>query len=104
MAGENGGHDPEVEARIRAAHKLKSDADGKGIPPEKLDGKREPIPPGKLVVFYCAEPEESTSARIAGLLNRHGYRNVRPLRGGLEAWRHAGFPVEPIRADISAGS
>jgi len=79
-------------------------AGARWIPPEKLDGKRQPIPPGELVVFYCAEPAEATSARIAGLLNRHGYRNVRPLRGGLEAWRHAGFPVEPIRADISAGS
>lgn len=75
-------------------------AGARWIPPEKLDGKRQPIPPGKLVVFYCAEPREATSARIAGLLSRNGYRNVRPLSGGLEAWRHAGFPVEPIRADL----
>src|SRR4029453_8601630 len=60
-------------------------AGGRWIPPEKLDGKRQPIPPGKLVVFYCAEPREATSARIAGILSHHGYKNVHPLRGGLEA-------------------
>jgi len=75
-------------------------AGARWIPPERLDGKHHPIPPGMLVVFYCAEPGEATSARTAGLLNRNGYRNVRPLSGGLEAWRHAGFPVEPIRSDL----
>jgi membrane protein DedA with SNARE-associated domain/rhodanese-related sulfurtransferase len=76
-------------------------AGARWIPPEKLDGKRQPIPPGKLVVFYCAEPREATSARIAGILSHHGYKNVHPLRGGLEAWRQAGFPVEPIRSDLT---
>jgi membrane protein DedA with SNARE-associated domain/rhodanese-related sulfurtransferase len=70
------------------------------IPPERLDGKRQPIPNGNLVVFYCAEPREATSARIAGLLSHHGYKNVRPLSGGLEAWRRAGFSVEPIRSEL----
>lgn len=75
-------------------------AGARWVPPERLDGKRHPIPPGMLVVFYCAEPREATSARTAGLLRRHGYTNVRPLSGGLEGWRQAGFPVEPIRADL----
>ena len=75
-------------------------AGARWVPPEKLDGKRHPIPPGLLVVFYCAEPREATSARIAGLLSHHGYTNVRPLSGGLEAWRQAGFAVEPIRSDL----
>ena len=76
-------------------------AGARWIPPEKLDGKRQPIPPGRFVVFYCAEPREATSARIAGILSHHGYKNVHPLRGGLEAWRQAGFPVEPIRSDLT---
>jgi membrane protein DedA with SNARE-associated domain/rhodanese-related sulfurtransferase len=45
------------------------------------------------VVFYCAEPQEATSAWIA---LRLGFKNTHPLSGGLEGWREAGFPVEPI--------
>ena len=45
------------------------------------------------MVFYCAEPREATSAWIA---LRLGFKNTHPLRGGLEGWREAGFPVEPV--------
>jgi rhodanese-related sulfurtransferase len=28
------------------------------------------------------------------MLIERGYRNVRPLAGGLEAWIHAGYDIE----------
>jgi membrane protein DedA with SNARE-associated domain/rhodanese-related sulfurtransferase len=47
------------------------------------------------VVFYCSEPNEATSARLAIYGYKRGYLWVHPLSGGLEAWRAKGFPVEP---------
>jgi membrane protein DedA with SNARE-associated domain/rhodanese-related sulfurtransferase len=69
------------------------------IPPETLDDPHQLIPKNSEVVFYCAEPREATSARMALLLDSHGYKKVHPLSGGLEGWRQAGFAVTPLRVD-----
>jgi len=45
------------------------------------------------VVLYCSCPSEFTSARIALILRRRGFADVRPLAGGLQAWRKRCFPV-----------
>jgi membrane protein DedA with SNARE-associated domain/rhodanese-related sulfurtransferase len=66
------------------------------IDPEELRRPHHTIPRDSEVVFYCAEPREATSARVALRAAQIGFHNVHPLSGGLEAWRHAGFPVEPI--------
>lgn len=52
-----------------------------------------PIPPSREVVLYCACPAESMSARVALALRQRGIERVRPLEGGLPAWRSHGFPV-----------
>jgi rhodanese-related sulfurtransferase len=49
------------------------------------------------VAFYCAEPGEATSARVALRAAAIGFNNVRPVTGGLEGWRQAGFAVEPLQ-------
>ena len=64
------------------------------IDPEELRHPRQTIPRDSEVVFYCAEPREATSARVAIRAAAIGFHNVHPLSGGLEAWRQAGFPVE----------
>ena len=69
------------------------------ISPESLDDPHQLGPKDREVVFYCAEPREATSARMALLLNSHGYKNVHPLSGGLEGWREAGFVVEPLHVE-----
>jgi membrane protein DedA with SNARE-associated domain/rhodanese-related sulfurtransferase len=66
------------------------------IAPEALQHPHHAIPRGSEVVFYCAEPREATSARMALRLAANGFNNVHPLSGGLEAWRQAGFTVEPL--------
>jgi 3-mercaptopyruvate sulfurtransferase SseA len=33
---------------------------------------------------------------VALLLRRRGIQRIRPLAGGLDAWREAGFPVEAM--------
>jgi membrane protein DedA with SNARE-associated domain/rhodanese-related sulfurtransferase len=67
------------------------------IPPEMLRDPHQLIPKGSEVVFYCADPREATSARMALRLSSHGYKSLHPLSGGLEGWRRAGFAVEPLR-------
>jgi membrane protein DedA with SNARE-associated domain/rhodanese-related sulfurtransferase len=69
------------------------------IPVEALDEPHQLIHKNSEVVFYCAEPNEATSARRALLLDRHGYKNVHPLKGGLDGWRQAGFVVEPLQVE-----
>lgn len=51
------------------------------------------ISPAREVVLYCSCPSEFTSARVALALRRRGIENVRPLAGGLKAWRERGYPV-----------
>lgn len=46
------------------------------------------------VVVYCACPNEVSAARVARQLRSAGFRHVRPLLGGIDAWIAAGLPVE----------
>src|SRR5262245_13037858 len=71
------------------------------IDPAELRHPHHTIPRDSEVVFYCAEPREATSARVALRAAAIGFKHVRPLSGGLEAWREAGLPVESL-APISA--
>jgi 3-mercaptopyruvate sulfurtransferase SseA len=41
---------------------------------------------------------------MARLLLDHGYRDVRPLLGGFDAWVELGYPVEPHRAAAQAAT
>jgi len=45
-------------------------------------------------VVYCACPNEATAARIAKQLMTMGFHPVRPLAGGIHAWRAAGLAIE----------
>jgi rhodanese-related sulfurtransferase len=47
-------------------------------------------------VLYCTCPSEETSAKVAIELRRMGIRRVRPLRGGLQGWKDAGYPLETV--------
>jgi rhodanese-related sulfurtransferase len=48
------------------------------------------------VVIYCACPNEATAAVAARHLRRAGYRKIRPLLGGIEAWSQAGRPIATV--------
>jgi rhodanese-related sulfurtransferase len=52
------------------------------------------FPDDRDIVLYCACPNEESARRAAQLLLRKGYRRVRPLVGGIDAWFAAGHPVE----------
>jgi membrane protein DedA with SNARE-associated domain/rhodanese-related sulfurtransferase len=48
------------------------------------------------VIVYCACPNEATAAKVALQLRGHGFRHVRPLAGGIDAWVSAGLAVDVI--------
>lgn len=52
------------------------------------------FPEDREIVVYCACPNEVSARRAAQILYRKGYRRVRPLAGGIDAWVRAGYPVE----------
>ncbi|MGD8368301.1 MAG: YceI family protein [Desulfobacterales bacterium] len=49
---------------------------------------------GSPVVVYGFGADTSDAAAAAEKLVRAGYRNVSALRGGIEYWRKAGYPLE----------
>jgi membrane protein DedA with SNARE-associated domain/rhodanese-related sulfurtransferase len=46
------------------------------------------------VIVYCACPNEASAAVVAKKLFRAGFKRVRPLHGGIEAWIEKGYAVE----------
>lgn len=54
------------------------------------------VPRDRSVVIYCACPDEVSAAWLAARMRERGYRDVRPLLGGLDAWRDAGHPVTSL--------
>ncbi len=54
------------------------------------------LPRDREIVFYCTCPNEASAAQAARVLMNHGFRRVRPLYGGLDAWIAAGYAVEDV--------
>jgi membrane protein DedA with SNARE-associated domain/rhodanese-related sulfurtransferase len=46
------------------------------------------------VVVYCDCPNDASAATVARMLKARGFSRVRPLAGGLEAWRAQGLPID----------
>jgi membrane protein DedA with SNARE-associated domain/rhodanese-related sulfurtransferase len=51
------------------------------------------LPKERDIILYCTCPSEASAARVAKILMNHGFKRVRPLHGGLDAWRAAGHAV-----------
>jgi membrane protein DedA with SNARE-associated domain/rhodanese-related sulfurtransferase len=60
----------------------------------RLDSGSATLPAEAEVIVYCACPNEASAARIAQQLIRMGCLRVRPLTGGIFAWKDAGFEVD----------
>jgi membrane protein DedA with SNARE-associated domain/rhodanese-related sulfurtransferase len=52
------------------------------------------IDPDNSIVVYCDCPNDASAAVMARKLKAMGFKHVRPLAGGIGAWRALGFPVE----------
>lgn len=66
------------------------------IAPEDLTHRVGEIPRDRDVILYCTCPNEETAAHTAMKLHKLGVERVRPLRGGYQAWKSLGYPMEAI--------
>jgi len=64
------------------------------VDPQNLKFDLIAVEPQSEVVVYCACPNEATAAKVAKALIQHGFKRVRPLHGGIDAWIEAGHAVE----------
>lgn len=75
------------------------------VPPEDAARHIDHLPRDREVIIYCTCPNEASAANFARILVRHGFKRVRPLHGGLDAWVAAGYPVAdaaPAAPDLAA--
>jgi membrane protein DedA with SNARE-associated domain/rhodanese-related sulfurtransferase len=63
------------------------------VGPNEIKQHSEIIPRDRDVILYCTCPSEETSAKLALQLHKMGIYRVRPLRGGFDGWKQAGYPL-----------
>lgn len=66
------------------------------VPVQEVEQHMGSLPRDSEIILYCTCPNEASAARAARVLLKHGFRRVRPLHGGLDAWISAGYAVEEI--------
>jgi membrane protein DedA with SNARE-associated domain/rhodanese-related sulfurtransferase len=69
------------------------------IGPAELAAQADRIPRDRDIILYCTCPSEETSARLALQLHRLGITRVRPLHGGFDGWKDAGYPLDDYIED-----
>jgi membrane protein DedA with SNARE-associated domain/rhodanese-related sulfurtransferase len=95
---EAGGEPVVVDVRSQAARL----ADDRIIPGALLaslggiDQELDHVPIDREIVIYCTCPNEVSAAKAAKGLLVQGYRKVRPLQGGLDAWADAGYAIARV--------
>jgi rhodanese-related sulfurtransferase len=68
------------------------------VPLNAVDHHVKELPRDREIILYCTCPNEASAAQAAKLLMDRGFRRVRPLHGGLDAWIAAGYAVEALAA------
>jgi rhodanese-related sulfurtransferase len=64
------------------------------VPLPEVAQRLKELPRDRDIILYCTCPSEASAARVAKILMNHGFKRVRPLFGGLDAWIAAGYSVE----------
>jgi len=94
-----------VDLRVRSDRML----DGGSIPGARamelgeVERNLAQFPKDREIVFFCNCPNEASAASAAKVLMDLGYKRVRPLAGGIEAWVAAGQRVEILSGDHPRG-
>jgi membrane protein DedA with SNARE-associated domain/rhodanese-related sulfurtransferase len=66
------------------------------IPVANINEHLAQLPRDRDIVLYCSCPNEASAAKVARLLIDQGFKRVRPLHGGLEAWLAAGYLISNV--------
>jgi membrane protein DedA with SNARE-associated domain/rhodanese-related sulfurtransferase len=66
------------------------------VPIPEVAHRMKELPRDRDIILYCTCPSEASAARVAKILMNHGFKHVRPLFGGLDAWVAAGYSVERL--------
>jgi rhodanese-related sulfurtransferase len=53
--------------------------------------------PDDEIVVYCDCPNDASAAVMVAQLREKGFTHVRPLAGGIDAWRAHGLPLDRDR-------
>jgi membrane protein DedA with SNARE-associated domain/rhodanese-related sulfurtransferase len=100
----------ELKARLDAGeplllidlrHPMHLDPDRGSLPgarlmsPSEVLAQKDAISRDQEIVVFCNCPGEASAVALAVKLRRMGILLVHPLEGGVDAWRHAGYPIEP---------
>jgi membrane protein DedA with SNARE-associated domain/rhodanese-related sulfurtransferase len=89
-----------VDVRSSTAHELERRRipGALHMPVHEVEQHVRSLPRDREIILYCTCPNEASAAQAARVLVRNGFRRVRPLRGGLDAWIAAGYAVEEVAA------
>lgn len=71
---------------------------------EDIEKRVSEFPRDRDIIVYCSCPNEVSSARLALQLQRKGFTRVRPLLGGIDAWRGQNYPTQPRIAVVTGTS
>jgi len=71
---------------------------------EEVARRHHEFPHDRDIIIYCSCPNEATSARAALVLHRKGFTRVRPLLGGIDAWRKNNYPTEAWVTTVVTGT
>ena len=67
------------------------------IPPEDVLTTPSLIPTDKEAIVYCTCPGDKTSRAVLRRALDLQFFKIKFLKGGFEAWKAMGYPVEPYR-------
>jgi rhodanese-related sulfurtransferase len=82
-----------VDLRSTDAYRAGRLPGARSIPLDEIEHRFVELPPGIIVVLYCACPVDDVTP-LYELLRSNGYRNLLVLENGFEAWQARGYPVE----------
>jgi membrane protein DedA with SNARE-associated domain len=68
---------------------------------DEVENHLKEVPHDRDIILYCSCPNEVSAARVALLLQRKGFSRVRPLLGGIDAWRERHYPIESRAVRVS---
>src|SRR5882724_10524556 len=64
------------------------------VPTDDVESHVDELDRQSTIIAYCTCPSEQSSIEVAGNLTKKGFKRVFALRGGLDAWAAAGYPLE----------